>query len=172
MDEQLQHDPRTKLQIKDAIYAFLYKPLQDQFDKRLEDIINKNCTLSGLAEKSFTYKGENYCSQSEIPPRKMNRLVKQLVPVMDIYLKDKWQLNNYELPFVIGFINQVLNASNSFQDYLNVFPPALHHPIEKLALTCPCRSHKLSLFDITALQNKNQTPINLLKQRMVVNLLI
>lgn len=172
MDDQLQHDPRTKLQIKDAIFNFLYKPLEDQFNKRLEDIIDKNCTLSGLAEKSFTYKGENYCSRSEIPPRRLNRLVKPLYPIMDIYLKEKWQLNNYELPFVIGFINQVLNASNSFQDYLSVFPQSLHYPIERLALTCPCRANKLSLFDIQALQNKNQTSINLLKQRMVVNLLI
>ena len=171
METSLIHDPRTKLQIKDAIYNFLYQSIEQSFKKRIEDIISKNCVLCGNANQSFTYKGVVYCNPLEVPPRKMNRLVKQLIPVMDNYLSELKHLNTYELPYVMGFISQVLNASNHLPDYLKVFPQSIHQPIEELVLTCPCRANKLTQSTVEELQNKNQVPINLLKQRMVLNLI-
>ena len=171
MDDHLIHDPRTKLQIKDAIYNFLYQSIEKSFSKRLEDIISKNSVLCGNSEKSLTYKGEVYCVSTEVPPRKVNRLVKQLAPVMDNYLSELKHLNSYELPYVMGFISQVLNASNHLPDYLKVFPQSIHQPIEELVLTCPCRANRLTQSNVEELQNKNQVPINLLKQRMVLNLI-
>ena len=40
--EQLNHDPRTKQQIKDILYQHQYGPVQGQFKKRLDEIITKN----------------------------------------------------------------------------------------------------------------------------------
>lgn len=172
MDDPLQHDPRTKQQIKDAIHGFLYAPLIQQFQHRLDDIIVKNCVLLGNSEKSFIYKGERYSSLNTALPLKMNRLHKQLHVPMDEYLRDLRQLNNYELPYVLGFIGQVLNASNHVHDYLRVLPSAVHRPVEQLIESCPCRSVKLTQEGIEALQSKNKIPIDLMKQRMVINLLI
>ncbi len=172
MDEQLQHDPRTKQQIKDALYNFLYAPILKHFQKRIEDLIQKNCVLTGNGNLSFSYKGETYSVVGSELPRKMNRLASQLVPLMDDYLKDLRQLNNYELPYVLGFIGQVLNASVYPQDYLHVLPSSVHRPVEKLLATCPCRTVKLSAEGILELQTKNKLPIDLMKQRMVTNLLI
>ena len=55
--ETLQHDPRTKQQIKDMLYAFLYEPVQRQFKTRLDTLINRNTLISGASHHSLPTKG-------------------------------------------------------------------------------------------------------------------
>ena len=172
MEEQLQHDPRTKSQIKDLLYAFLYTPVQKQFKQRLDTLIARNTMILGAGHKSFIYKGVIYTCDTTPVPRRMNRLAIQLVPDMNDYLHDLKQLNENELPFVLGFINQVLNASNDLHDYLRLLPQSVHQPIEKLIATCPCRDKRLTDEDVGNIQTKNHQAIALMKQRMAANLLI
>lgn len=172
MDSHLQHDPRTKQQIKDALYSYLYGPVLKDFQRKLEQLITKNSVLHGNAEMSFMYKSEIYCTVNAVIPRKINRLHKSLHSFMDEYLEEIRQLNNYELPYVLGFIGQILNSSNDLSDYLLVLPSSVHQPVEKLIASCPCRTKKLTQEDILNLQSKNQVPIALMKKRMVTNLLI
>lgn len=172
MDEPLLHDPRTKQQIKDALYQHLYAPIQKQFKQRLDNIVTQNTVALGVGHASFLYKGTVYVAEDLPVPRKMNRLLPKYVPVMEEYLNDLKQLNENELPYVLGFITQVLNASNDLQDYLRVFPNTLHRPIEDLINSCPCRAKRLSEETIENLQYKNKIAIQLTKQRMVTNLLI
>lgn len=172
MEETLQHDPRTKQMIKDLLYSFLYSRVQQQFKQRLDTLITRNTVILGATHKSFIYKGIVYSCDSERMPRRMNRLAIQLIPDMDDYLADLKQLNDHELPFVLGFINQVLNASNDLHDYLRILPQSVHQPIEQLIATCPCRAKHLTDEDVNAIQTKNQQSIALMKQRMVTNLLI
>lgn len=170
--ETLQHDPRTKQQIKDLLYAYLYEPVQQRFRKRLDGIIAKNTVLTGANHNSFTYKGEFYSSDSAPAPRKMNRLSPTLYGEMDKYLGELKELNDRELPYVLGFITHVLNSSNDLHDYLRILPQAVHKPIQELIATCPCRSKKLTDADVDHIKNEHQKSIDLLKQRMVANLLI
>ena len=172
MEEQLQHAPRTKQQIKDLLYAFLYAPVQQQFKHRLDALITRNTVIQGATHKSFIYKGIVYACDSSPVPRRMNRLAIQLVPDMDEYLADLKQLNDKEVPYVVGFINQVLNASNDLHDYLRVLPKSLHPPIQKLIDSCPYRTKKLTDAEVQEMQSRNQHYIDLVKQRMVTNLLI
>jgi len=170
--EQLQHDPRSKQQIKDALYAFLYDPVQVQFKNRIDLIITRNAILGGFSHRHFMYKGDLYNSESTHPPLNRNRLLPQLRADMEDYLKDVRELNNNELPYVLGFINQVLNSSNDLQDYLKILPESVHHPLHQLIDTCPCKTAKLTAERIQQIQDKNQEPIDLMKRRMVINLLI
>lgn len=172
MDEHLQHDPRTKQQIKDAVYHFVYSPILKHFQERLSLIVAKNCTLIGNSDLTFIYKGETYSTSSGNTGRTLNRLAKPMIPFMEEYLKDIRQLNNYELPYVLGFIGQVLNSSNHLHDYLLLLPPSVHRPIESMIASCPCKSVRLTPESITEFQNKNKVSIDLMKQRMVTNLLI
>ena len=172
MTEQLQHDPRTKQQIKQVLYELLYTPIQKQFEKRLEQITVKNAVLGGYDHKSFMYKSVLYnCDNNELP-RKMNRLVTQLQPAMNEYLKELKQLNEKEMPYVLGYINQVLNSSNELHDYLRLLPPSVHHAIQGLINTCTCRGKKLPDETVALLQEKNLGSVQLMKNRMVTNLLI
>lgn len=170
--ETLQHDPRTKQQIKDALYAHLYAPIEKQFKQRLDQLIIKNAVLEGYSHKSFMYKNVLYTCDTQPLPRKMNRLCLALQPAMNEYLKDTKQLNEKELPYVLGFINQVLNSSNDLHDYLRLLPQSVHHPVKHLIDTCPCRGKKLSEETVELLTSKNQAYINMMKTRMVTNLLI
>jgi hypothetical protein len=170
--EPLQHNPRIKQLIKDSLYDFLYIPAQRKFKTRLDTIIIRNALLGGYGHKSFNYKGVHYSCDNGAPSRKWNRLLPQLKDQMDEYLRDLNQLNDNELPLVLGFINQVLNSSNALGDYLRLFPESVHQPIQKLIATCPCQSKQLSDEQVARLQEQNKKHIELIKKRMVTNLLI
>lgn len=170
--EPLQHDPRTKLQIKDALYAHIYDPVQRQFKSRLDTIIARNSIAGGYTHNHFVYKGVLYSAESTNPPLRRNRLLAALRDPMDEYLRDLAHLNTHELPYVLGFLNQVLNASNDMHDYLRVLPESLHSPLHALMATCPCRNSHLPDDRIQQMVEKNAGPIQLMKQRLVTNLLI
>ena len=172
MIEDLQHDPRTKQQIKDMLYEFLYAPVQQRYQQQLHHIIIRNTQAIHSSHRSFMYKGTVYSMDGAPPIGKMNRLIPALQPDMDAYLAEVTQLNSKEVPYVLGFITQVLNASNHFPDYLRAFPSVLHPPLEKMMATCPCRNNQLSEDQLHSLQEKNQHSIDLLKQRVVTNLII
>lgn len=170
--DKLEHDPRTKQQIKEALYAFLYDPVTRQFKSRIDTLIARNSLMGGHSHRHFVYKGVTYNAETTQPPLKRNRLLPQLRVPMDEYLADLNHLNNTELPFVLGFINQVLNASGDLADYMRVLPESVHQPLQQLLATCPCRATHLSEDKVEALRLKNEQPINLMKARLVTNLLI
>lgn len=172
METRLRHDPQTKRQIKDMLYEYLYGPVQKQFAKTLDALIVKNSQLIVSGHLSFSYKGSFYTCDPCRPPRKLNRLLPQLHAAMDNYLDELQQLNTNELPYVLGFVNQVLNSSEDLHDYLRVFPESTHYPIEQLINTCTCRGNKLSPESVAAIQEKNKASISLMRQRMLSNLLI
>lgn len=171
MTEHLQHDPKTKRQIKDTLDAFLYDPVRRQFKQRLDQIIVRNAVTGGYTHKSFMHKNVLYNCDSDPLPRKMNRLVPTLHQDMGDYLRDAKHLNEKEVPFVIGYINQVLNASNNLNDYLRLLPEAVHMPVVQLIATCPCQAKLLHEDAVVMLQEKNQTSIQMMKARMVINLI-
>lgn len=168
----IEHDPRTKQYIKEELYSFLYGPVLKKFKQRLDQIIIRNSVMLNSGYKSFSYKGILYAVDGEEIPRKLNRLVPQMKETMDEYLEDVRKLNNYELPRVLGFITQVLNSSNSFPDYLAVLPESIHRPLTKMMQTCPCREHQLNSDLLESIKKSNEHSIDLLKQRLVNNLLL
>lgn len=168
----IEHDPRTKQQIKDALYAFLYAPVTRQFKTRIETLIARNTILGNYTHKHFVYRGIVYNADVTTPPLRKNRLVAALRDPMEEYLADLDALNNKELPYVLGFINQVLNSSNNLTDYLRVMPESMHAPILEMQATCPCRATCLPEDKVEMLKTSNQTAIMRIKQRMVTNLII
>lgn len=172
MGTTIQHDPRTKQQIKDVLYAFLYTPVEKSSKAKLSQLIMRNSSIIGNTNTAFTYRGKVYSIEDNPPYRKVNRLHTVLHSDMDEHIKEVAHLNNVELPYVVGFITSVLNASNSFEDYLKVFPSVLHFPIEQLAASCPCRMCVLTKEAAQQMQDKNKESISLIQKRMVMNLLI
>lgn len=172
MAETLRHDPRTKQAIKDSLYSFIYGPVLQEFNGRIDAIILRNAVLTGSSHLSFSYKGERYTTSTGALPRRVVRLNKALHPVMDAFLDDVQKLNQYEVPHVLGYLNQVLNSSNDLHDYLKLLPASIHHPIEELIAACPCRTVGLSTESIQSLKERNQSAIDLVKYRLMVNLLI
>ena len=173
MTEELIYDPKTKQIIKDKLFNFLYDPVNRNFDKRLKTIIVKNSQLHRNDQYWLSYKGINYAVNKESPmPRPMNRLKAELRPIMDDYIADQAYINEKELPYIIGFINQALNSSNSIQDYFQIFPQSIHKPLKTLIESCGCRKQYLEHDSVEAIKQRNLIPIELMKKRMVLNLLI
>lgn len=168
---ELQYDPRTKQQLKDLLYAYIYTPVERKLQARLADLIERNAAVLQSPHLSFIYRGKTYSIDPKGIPRKMNRLVPSLHGEMDDYLNDIRELNEQEIPFVLGFITQVLNASNDLQDYLRILPESVHQPLEELIAACGCRTTKLSQETVEELKEKNRQSIDLLKGRLVRNLL-
>lgn len=169
--EPLQYDPRTKQYIKDTLFSCLYDPVNKQLRERLDTLIIKNTIANGYSHKSFNYRGTTYSKEYTAPPRKMNRLSPLLVPEMDSYIRDISHLSATEIPYVTGYLNQVLNASESIQDYIRLLPAALHRPLDQFMESCPCRHPKLKEEQVFSLQEKNTQAIQYIKQRMVLNLI-
>lgn len=170
--DNLQHDPRTKQNIKEALYEALYGPTQKQLKDRIDDLIIRNTLIGRHSHKSFIYKGAVYnCDNTHVPLKK-NRLDPSLKDKMEEYLAEVRHLNENEVPFVLGFINQVLNSSDCLPDYLKLLPDTLHTPIRELATTCPCHTSVLNTERVALLREKNRSAIDLMKQRMALNLLI
>lgn len=167
--EQIQ-DARIKVQIKDALYEFLYAPVKRHYTSRLNHIIIRNTVINKNAEKTFHYRGVQYhCEDGVHPPRKWNKLHPDLKMDMDEYLKEMNQIYNNEVPLVVGCITQILNSSNCLADYLRVLPDSAHAALREFTsegLT------QLSDERVEQLQKQHKTSIDLMKARMVTNLLL
>jgi len=173
MTEELKYDPKTKQVIKDTLFDFLYAPVKTATLKRLKTIIIKNSLLHGNNQHWVSYRGEPYAIDSTTrKPRPMNRLKPELTLLMDEHLEDLNQINTVELPYVLGFINQALNSSSSLQDYLKIFPESMHKPLNTFITTCGYRVCKLEPETVADIRHRNLIPIELMKKRMVLNLLI
>jgi len=170
--EALQHDPRTKQQIKELLYDSVYEPVNTRFSERISNIIVKNTGLSATSHRSFIYKRKYYTLDAGPKPLKINRLHPSLYEEMDKYLADLSELNDRELPYVLGFINQVLNSSNNIQDYMKLLPESMHTVLRDLADTCPYHTRILPDEKVEEITSKNQASIELLKKRMVLNLIM
>lgn len=168
----LHHDPTTKQQIKDALYDLLYTPIQTKFQKQLDQLIIRNTILGKYTHKSFTYRGMFYSCDPTPAPRKTNQLVPELQDEMNAYLVELDTLNKTELPYVLGYINQVLNSSDNLPDYLKLLPESVHSAIHPLISSCPSHTNKLPDTEVQDIRTKNQKGFNLMLQRMTLNLLV
>lgn len=164
-------NPLSKQQIKDRLYHFLYDPLMQRMQERLSRLIQQNSLVQQTDYLGFSYKGQAYVIDSRQQPIRLPRLVSGLRPQMDAYLEEVSRINCTEIPFVLGFITQVLNSSNDLQDYLKVLPECLHPPIQEMIDSCNCRTEHLEPPQVNELQRRNQMPIELIKQRLLLNLL-
>ncbi len=170
--ETLQYDPKTKHQIKEALYAFLYSPIKKRLFNTLSALIIKNTLLTKSGHRSFVFKGVLYTQETTPAPRPWTQLHPSLAQEMKDYLAEVAEIDSQEMPYVMGYLNQVLNSSDHLCDYLHLLPHSLHYPIRDLIDRCPCRTSKLTEPEVETIQKANQTAIAMINQRMALNLLI
>lgn len=173
MSTDLVYDPHTKTMIRDELYEHIYRPVREQFRKRLHTLITKNSALHGNTQAFMRFRNVVYHTDNPgQQPRVVNTCHKTLLPLMTEYADDLDKMNNEEVPYVLGFITAVLNSSNSLQDYLRLFPECIHKPVEDLIRRCGCRQTTLAPERVDEIRTNHQIPIEVLKQRMVMNLLL
>jgi hypothetical protein len=170
--DTLEYDPKTKQNIKNALYEYLYGPVKKQLESTVESIVIRNTLMGGYDHRHFVYKGVLYNCEATMPPLRKNRLLPALRDSMEEYLRELDTLNNKELPFVLNFLSQVLNSSSDIGDYMKVLPESIHPPLNSLMATCPCRGNSLDPERAAQMVKKNEEIIHMIKRRLVTNLLI
>jgi hypothetical protein len=171
--KSLLYPPLTKVAIKYSLQRYLYSAVLDDFQNRIDEIIEQNTILGKYNSKHLFYKGNYYFGNGPVlwaSVRKYNKLVPDLKDKMEQYLKDKKEFEEEE-HYVLGFFNQVLNASTKLEDYLKIFPECLHSALKKMFAPFPEYPGSLEDSVIAEIIKKNKKPISLIKQRMVLNLL-
>lgn len=169
----MQYDPRTKQDIKDALYTAIYGKVRERFRHQLEDIIRKNSALHKNGQEYMRHNGSEYsiAGASLRKPKPMNRTHPDLVEAMDEWEQQLNDLNNRELPYVLGYLNQVLNSSNGFEDYYRLLPQALHATLDRIKKDCPCVNAEINQDVLEEILQKNQTAVGLIQQRILTNLI-
>lgn len=160
-----------KSRIKYAIDDHLYTHLRKHQAMELRKIVVANARALSSSQTGFMYRGEWYSlDPRETPPRRKDRLLPELHPQMDEYLQELREYSDNVKPYVFGFINQVLNASNSVVDYRALLPDVLHPTLDSLHLYESAA--RLTPETITEIQSRNQEPIQMIKTRLALNLLM
>lgn len=163
---------KAKLRVKQAIEHHLYGVFDDKMKTRLEELIDQTGAMTQHAAESFSYKGKKYIKEGwKVHPRLIKRLHSDLDPVMDQWLADLAEINDYERPIVMGYVQNVLNAAKQASDYLTLFPTALCEPFKaQLELICDGYSH-VSIDDAESLVKTHEAAYTLLKTRLMMNML-
>lgn len=160
-----------KYDIKTQLYHHLFDPVLRDIQKQIAAIGTKNGLLWGTSEKHFSYKGSTYLVNDVPIPRKFLRLHKSLFDTMDSLLEFQNKFSYEEEIIITNFITRVLNSSKNPHDFLKMFPSAVHHVIQDLVEASPTNLPSISEEELQAVVLSSQKPIQLMKERMALNLL-
>jgi len=173
-----QPNPHAKQLIRNDILSHLYEVPFEKSVEELKALIIRNTLIGQHLHKSFTYKDSLYSCVTAPPPRVKNRLLPAIRPDMEIYLDNRDALIE-EKNAVSGFLTRMLNATETLEDYLAVLPETLHErlgkTIESLYTSWPPfrdSPKRFSNDELMLFKQNNQTYSDLMKNRMVVNLII
>lgn len=170
---QPEYSPKMKREIRDHLYHYLYDPVDRAMQRKIKNLVIQNSKLKNSAAQSFRFRGEVYRMDPDsrtighIPP-----LDSSLHAEMRDYLKSLETLNFHEIPYVLGFINQALNASDDLQDYRRILPENLHPPLDNIISKCLCRQARLPEEAVEEIRAKNEEAARLLRQRLARNLVM
>ena len=171
MTDEITHDPRTKQKVFTRITEFIYKPVKESFDARLNEIVLANAKILSNGQAAFRYKGTPYYIKLPLP-KPLCDLHESLHEKLENLLTDIEEVTEGEIPKVNSYLKDVLNYSSNFPDYLKLLPETVHAPIKDMIAECPCHTSGLNSDVVESIQNRNTLPIELMKRRMVRNLLL
>lgn len=164
---------QIKTQIRDALCEFLFAPVQKKLQEELIAIILDNTRTNFYSHYSFVYKAKLYSHPYEKgpPPLRSQRLADVLVPRMEAYLAEE---RDYLLDqtTTLAAIPRILNAISDPCDCLRILPESMHPPLLPLLQDFPSTGIPHTEEHIRMLQETNMPYINMMKQRLILNLLI
>ena len=167
---KLLYEPNLKYRIKSRIWGVLFTPVEKELDKQLEAIASKNCQLQGLSHKSFLYKGVRFNADTTPPPLRSNPLAPSLKAEMEEYLGKVNEYRDHEELLITGYITMVLNLCTHPRDCLRLLPTGLYSHVEDLLSVCT--ESNLNEEMVQVILKNNQKPIQMIKERMALNLLV
>lgn len=161
----------AKYNLKNALLLKLYTPSNKAFTKACEEIVLQNNVLKGVHASSFLYRGSTYPVSQKLGPKSPYALHPSLEEKFVTVLYPFDEIQKFEVPMVAGFIIHVLNSSDCWEDYLKVFPETLHPLIEEWRFHFKWKIPTLTEAAIADILDKHSKGLQLLRARLVWNLL-
>lgn len=160
--------PKLKHDIKIALMAGLFTKETQRLQAQLEDICARQRRLTPSA-MCFSYKG--LVTQLYSNGGILNRVIlaPALRPSMDAWIKENKLLQEHEIAVVSGFITRLLNKVHNPIDCLRILPESLHPLIKGMVFDLKAVSFTEE--QVQEFIQTNQTYIDMIKQRMVMNLI-
>lgn len=163
---------KVKLHIKQSIEHHLYGQFDDRMKSRLEALIDRNNILTQFASESFQFRGVRYIKQGwRVHPRHIKRIHPELDADISDYVEDLQAINDYERPIVMGYVQTVLNTSAKPEDFLVLFPSSLVTKFQEALESVTGDSTHISIDDAESLVKAHSGAYELLKVRLMANLL-
>lgn len=161
----------AKYNLKNALLLKLYNPSSKAFTKECEDLVLQNNVLKGVHASSFLYRGTTYPVLQKLGLKSSYALHPSLEEKFVTVLYPFDEIQKFEVPLVAGFIIHVLNSSDCWEDYLKVFPETLHPLIEEWWFHFKWKIPTLTEAAIADILDKHSKGLQLLRARLVWNLL-
>lgn len=163
---------KLKALIKTEIERFLYGKADARHTRLLTELINENdLAINTIYHLCFRYKSKVY----DLVPGALRRVIPKLQPEfherMDKLIADIDLIERSERPLAMGFVQKVLNTSDRPEDYLVLFPTSLHPAIATLLEQLPSAGSPLSMDQSAELAKANAKGLDMLKMRLVMNML-
>jgi hypothetical protein len=163
-------DPRLKANMKGWMSHILYGPYHTRRGNQLDNLIARNMRLQGVQYQCFTYRGD-YFGVMYTGAFLRPKLHAELHHEMDVYLAEENERLANETPYVDNYIVRVLNASESFKDWLKLLPDSMKGPVYQLLQSFQSDPETLTPDQVDALLAEGAASIQKMKERMARNLL-
>lgn len=166
--------PRAKTNLQTTMMSFIFDPFMKYWNRKVDKIIEKHVLLCSSTQYGFSYKGEDFTGSNKRllhPP--IQRLDRSLYSDMDALLREREVIILYEQPLVNSVLCALMNLSNNPWDYFQILPKELHPAWEHFKTNMPT-SYESEVTDsiISAFQTKHEAAFDVVRIRMVTNLIL
>lgn len=166
--------PKAKTNLQTAMMFFIFDPFMQYWNRRVDKIIEKHVLLCSSTQYGFSYKGEDFTgSSTQLLRPPVQRLHKSLAIEMDDLLRERETVTLYEEPLVKSVLCALMNLSNNPWDYFQLLPKELHPAWEHFKTKIPT-GYESEITDsvISAFQTKHEAAFDVIRVRMVTNLIL
>lgn len=167
----IKHHPLAKANVKMDLLKAVYGPGEKEFTKAIQGIIEQNSRRQGIYASSFCYRGVSYPSGKQYP-RSPYSLHPDFWATVDDLIKQRDDLEIYEKPLVSAFVTNVLNSSDYWEDFLKVLPESLHQFIHERRFLFNSQVPTLDDAQVQLILARHAKGAQLLRTRLVWNLLL
>jgi len=162
-------DPTKKYNVRLMLEEFIYKPAETKLEKKLNAIMNSHSIDDPHRSMAFMFKGQVYAPKDYRSPGKITLLSRRLYPNMEEWLKETNKLQEEKIK-ASNYLTCILNEAENLADLQALLPECLH---PGLGITgSASHSSLLTPEHIEAVNHQHTDSIQMIKERLVLNLLI
>lgn len=162
-------DPTKKYNVRLMLEEFIYKPAEAQLEKKLNALMNSHSIDDPHRSMAFMFKGQVYAPKDYRSPGKITLLSRRLYPNMEEWLKESNKLQE-EKTKASNYLTCILNEAKNLADLQALLPECLHSGLSRIGSTSD--PSLLTPEHIEAVNHQHTDSIQMIKERLVLNLLI